>query len=333
MRKLFWIGSPFFARALKDCGWDVYAHNFEHATIYRWDDIVAMADGPPDVVVVADKSRSPFVLGMEQFPCLTVFYSVDAHIHSWHPLYAQGFDACIVSLRDHMASMGGVFLPEERIWWSPAFAKADDVPATATPEWDVLFVGTVDARTTPERFRFLHTLKEHIPGLHVTRGNYRALYPKARLVLNFCERGDLNFRVFEALGCGSCLLTPDIGNGQSELFTNGTHLVTYPQRTEEAVEFLSAHIPDLLADDTRRNAIARAGLEAVNRGHRAAHRATAFSEHIRSLDVAALQKRRMRNAPAIHSGALKLLYLLLAETETSPTLKAAYLAAGTGKHP
>lgn len=86
MRKLFWIGSPFFAQALRDEGWQVHAMDFQQVAVFGWDDLVREAGWEPDVVVVADKSRPPFVLGMESFPCLTVFYCVDSHIHSWYPL-------------------------------------------------------------------------------------------------------------------------------------------------------------------------------------------------------------------------------------------------------
>ncbi|MFR8275550.1 MAG: hypothetical protein ACLU98_04125 [Desulfovibrio fairfieldensis] len=129
MQRLLWIGSPFFCQSLRSCGWqDVALHNFEDARVFCWEELVRLAGFIPDVLVVADKSRPPFVLGMERFPCLTVFYSVDSHIHSWQPLYAQGFDACMVSLRDDLELFSGPFLPPERVWWSPPFAQDDDQP-------------------------------------------------------------------------------------------------------------------------------------------------------------------------------------------------------------
>ena len=327
MKKLFWIGSPFFSGSLAECGWEVCAHNFEHTAVFGWGDIVSIAGWEPDVVVVADKSRPPFVLGMEKFPCLTVFYCVDSHIHSWYPLYAQGFDACLMSLKDHMPRMAGDFLPAERIWWFPAFAKNDDLPLPHTPEWDLLFVGTVNPQTTPKRHAFLQALKERVPSLHVAQGNYRQLYPKARLVLNFCEFGDLNFRVFEALGCGVCLVTPDIANGQPELFTNGEDLLTYPVHTEDSMDRLVATIEDALQDNGRCRRIAASGFAKVDSKHRARHRAQAFTDAVRALSAEETIKKRMHRASAIRSGALRLIYLLLAESVEASLLKQAYLRA------
>lgn len=333
MRRLFWIGSPFFWQSLRETGWDEVAFcNFEEPRVLGWQDVVRQAGFVPDVVVVADKSRPPFVLGVEDFPCFTVFYSVDSHIHSWQPWYAQAFDACLVSLRDHLPQFAGEFLLEERIWWSPAFAWDEDRPdETAERHWDALFVGTV-SDNTPLRAEFLRALGEAVPGLHVTRGAYRRLYPQARVVLNQCEHEDLNFRVFEALGCGSCLLTPRIGHGLTELFAEGEELVCYaPHDAGDA----AARLRVLLAAPGRMNDLRHAGLAAVDARHRAIHRARAFSERLRAFsdeERRCLVEGRRRRAAAIRQQVLRLPCLLWAEDLSASTdplvraLRAAYLA-------
>ncbi len=334
--KLLWIGSPFFSEALKKEGWDIRLHNFEEPQVYGWDDLVCLAGGRPDVVVVADKSRPPFVAGMEDFPCLTVFYAVDTHIHSWYPWYAQGFDACLVGLKDHLPRMRGPYLPEQRIRWFPAFAP--DLPALSGAcaaefrngvrddvEWDCLFVGTVDAQRTPRRKRFLEQLGRRLP-LEVRRGNYLHLYPRARVVFNYCELGDLNFRVFEALGCGACLVTPRVGHGLNELFTPGEHLLVYPPDDLDAAE---AAVRTALNDPELRKRLGRNGLAAVDAAHRAAGRAEAFSAFVRALpaDLPAVRRKR---ATEIREQSLRLLYLLQADAATHPGLRRAYLAAAQG---
>lgn len=337
LNKVLWIGSPFFSGALAACGWEVRVHNFEEVAVFDWDALVRLAGWEPDVLVVADKSRPPFVLGMEHFPCLTVFYAVDTHIHSWYPLYAQGFDACLVSLRDHLPLFGRAALGErcrlgaEQVRWFPAFAP--DLPPPASPprpadkpEWDCLFVGTVDAERTPRRARFLAELGQRVP-LVLRRGDYRALYPRARVVLNYCELGDLNFRVFETLGCGACLVTPLIGQGQDELFTSGEHFLGYPPDDLDAAE---AAIRLALADEALRTRLATAGLAAVNAAHRASHRARAFSDFVRGLSPSLVAERRSR-ADLIRTACLRFVYLLEAEAMTSPLLRQAYLEASQGK--
>lgn len=338
MRRLFWTGSPFFWQSLRGAGWDEVAfHNFEDARVLGWQDIVRLAGFVPDVLVVADKSRPPFVLGVEDFPCLTVFYSVDSHIHSWQPWYAQAFDFCLVSLRDHLSRFAGAFLPAERVHWSPAFAWEADAPdETIERNRDCLFVGTV-SENTPRRAVFLRELGSILPDLEVTRGDYRRLFPRARIVLNQCEHEDLNFRVFEALGCGACLLTPRIGHGLTELFAEGEELVCYaPHDAADA----AARARELLGDPQRMARLRQAGLAAVNAGHRAGHRARAFSERLLALsdeDCRQLIARRRQRSDAIRRQCLRLPCLLWADTLSADpdgaaqSLRAAYLAASRGR--
>ena len=362
MHKLLWIGSPFFAKSLPKCGWDLRFHNFEQTTTFSWRELCQLADGPPDVLVVSDKSRPPFVLGMESFPCLTVFYAVDTHIHSYYPYYAQGFDLCLVSLKDHINLFQGQQLSESRIIHSPPFAKDEDLPPAkseeetsllnslfAEPEelWDLLFVGTVDPVITPQRQAFLSALQQKIPGLQITRGKYRELYPKAKIVLNYCELGDLNFRVFEALGCGACLLTPEVGHGFTEMFTPEQDLFTYNATSVEDVAARAAH---LLEHPILRAEVAAAGLAKVNRAHRAIHRAENLTSCLLNLLPASKKTApgsygtpygasaplfrevidaRLREAPQIHEKYLRFLYLLLAEKVENTSLKNAYLKAAT----
>jgi hypothetical protein len=329
MKRLLWIGSPFFSPALPACGWELCAINFEELTVFSWSDLVARAGWEPDALVVADKSRLPFVLGVEDMPCLTVTYCVDTHIHSWLPWYAQAFDLCLASLRDHLRLFANKALTEEQVRWFPAFAKDDDRPGRIREEWDCLFVGTVNADKTPKRMAFLQELRALTPGLHSVHGDYRLLFPRGRVALNHCEAGDLNFRVFEALGCGACLLTPRIGHGLLDLFQNGVHLVTYePDDVQDAARRIQA----LLANPLKRSLLRTAGLAAIDAGHRAKHRAEELSRLLRAYPRARIQERRQR-AAHIRKQWLRIIYLHMAETEAHPRMRDAYLKAAQGALP
>jgi hypothetical protein len=332
MQNLLWIGSPFFCAELNLCGWgNVALHNFEEARVFCWEDLLSIAGFTPDVLVVADKSRPPFVLGVENFPCLTVFYSVDSHIHSWHPRYAQAFDVCLHSLLDHRERFISANLPPERVFWSPPFAKTGDQPdAKQEKIWDCLFVGTVNDNL-PRRAAFLRELQKRLPGLCCKRGDYRELYPKAHVILNHAERGDMNFRIFEAMGCGGCLVTPRVGHGMERLFVDGEHLVGYvPNDVGDAlfrIEFLLKN-PEVVRH------IKVKALAKINEKHRARHRAQAFTDLL--CDVWAqgaerLVARRRGRAESVRENCLKLIYLLWAQDVTHPPLKEAWLAASTGR--
>lgn len=329
MQRIFWLGNPFFQEQLLNLGWNQSGYaNFSGMRLFGWDDIVSLAGFTPDILVVADKSLPPFVLGMEDFPCFTVLYCVDTHIHSWMPIYAQGFDACLISLRDHIQSFVSKFLPKERVWWSPPYAQDTDQPETdAIRLWDCLFVGSV-TENTPGRRYFLEKLGQQIPGLHITRGVYRKLFPTGKVILNYCEHGDLNFRVFEAMGCGCCLLTPLVEHGLAELFTDGECLQTYkPDDVEDAKE----KIKNLLNDEEQCQRMRVAAKSAIDSGHRASHRARAFCKKLQDLgDLREIVIKRRSKAKLICENILKICYLQWADAIPEDKIKGGYLAAANG---
>lgn len=74
MQRILWLGSPFFGAELHAVGWqNVAMHNVGGDRVFGWEDLVRLAGFVPDVLVVGDNSRPPFVIGVENFPCLTVF--------------------------------------------------------------------------------------------------------------------------------------------------------------------------------------------------------------------------------------------------------------------
>lgn len=326
-----WVGNPFFQTALTDLGWRVHCNTPPLGTVLTWDDLVADAGFTPDIVVVADMSTPPFVVGMESFPCLTAFYAVDTHIHSWFPHYAQGFDICLVSLRDHIPLFKGAHLADNCVWWFPPYVYPQYQPRPCDPAkeaWDILFVGTVDKNINPERCAFFEELGALLPDLHVTSGAPYELYPQAKIILNHSIHNDLNFRVFEALGSGKCLVTPFVHHGFSDLFTHGEDLFSYPQND---IPGLAKLCEALLKADARRENVAAAGHAKVAEKHYMHHRAETFAANVGSMLISGEGKEkvaaRLREAPSIHSKWLKLLYLHHAETAENEKTGAAYLAA------
>ena len=89
-------------------------------------------------------------------------------------------------------------------------------------------------------------------------------YSAARIVFNRSIKNDVNMRVFEALACGSLLLTNDLSdNGQAELFRDGVHLATY-REPEDLLDKLAFY----LRRESMRERIAAAGrAEAIEQAH------------------------------------------------------------------
>lgn len=329
---VIWIGEPYFASHLRESG---FGRSFIHKPAaykpYNCHELVELAGFVPDILVVSDFSSPPLVAGIEDAPFFTVFYSVDSHIHSWHHLYAQAFDACLFSLKDNGSKFKRGILPENRIWWSPPFAHDSDAPEPDTPKiWDSVFVGTNNPDLNPGRYKFLSELSAKVKNLHISSGPYKHLYAQGKTVINQAANNDLNFRVFEALGCGGCLVTPEIGNGLLDLFTDGEHLITYePGDADDA----ASKITRLLRNDTERLSVAEQGLAQINRAHRPIHRASAFYKRLLAISQTGFSdiiKTRKAGASDLRANLLSMFYLSFASELDDPAQRYAFLQAAKG---
>lgn len=326
--RLACLGSSTFLSSLPPERFDVRFLPVEPTRLWDWDAVCATCGEPPDVFIYTDCSLPPPIPDVHRFPCPTVFCCIDSHIHHWYPTYAQAFDLCTVSLRDHLPPFRGRLGARELLWLPPSApaVPADALPDEACKQWDLLFVGKVDPQLTPQRAAILTALGERMPGLVVTRGDWRVLFPKARLVLNIAEGGDLNYRVFEALSVGSCLLTPAIGHGLTELFTPGADLFTYPADDIDAVQRLA---DSLLPDTARRAQVARQGLERMRRQHHPRQRAEAFAAWLDAHPLQELTRRRLAAAHDIDR-LLRVLFLHWAEALPGDPRALGYLRAAKG---
>src|SRR5262249_58432752 len=110
--------------------------------------------------------------------------------------------------------------------------------------YDVGFVG----HTCPgPRDELLALIRRAFPRHFVDRAFFdemARIYSASRVVFNRSIGNDVNMRVFEAVACGSLLVTNDLAeNGQAELFTDGVHLVSYREPGEmiEKIAYYVAH--------------------------------------------------------------------------------------------
>lgn len=327
-KTVVWVGHAYFAAHMRSAGYRVIGLPRDLGVL-GWSDIVSFSGFVPDVFIYGDCSAQPFLRDVESFPCPTVFYAIDTHIHSWYPRYAQGFDLCCVAMRDHLPDFAGHRLQDEQLRWLPLFARDQDcrLEVHDEPSYEIVFVGKNDPVLTPGRYAMLKELSGRVP-LSVLQGRYVELYARSKLVLNVSEHGDLNFRVFEALACGACLITPRVGHGLLDLFTEGRELFTYDPQD---VARLSSLILQLLADGQWRKAVADAGLAAVEGKHRTANRAREFMDWLSAHDLDRLVRERLAAQQHIRQEYLRLLYLHLAEVETSPARARLFLElAGPG---
>jgi len=198
----------------------------------------------------------------------SAWWAIDTHLDLGRCLEkARDFDAVYAAQRDGAEALRSAGVPSAT-WLSlacdPEIHRKHDVEKTR----DVAFVGNV---FPGEREELLRLIRGHFPNSYAGRLYFEEMalaYSSARLAFNRSVRNDVNMRVFEALACGSLLLTNDLGeNGQGELFQDGRHLATYsdPGELLEKIGYYLAR-PDL------RERIAAEGRKAAHAHHTYEHR-------------------------------------------------------------
>lgn len=328
MQNIIWIGEPYFAGELEACGFKRTHVISPGDSLYAWNDLTRLAGFVPDLVVVADTGGVPFVLGMENFPCLTMFYSVSSHIHAWHRLYAQGFDACLVSQGGDACHFNGPFLNSSFVWHMPPFAANTAEDSACKRDIDCLYL---TQPANPASLAFGERLCALAHGVTAIPGKPEELYPRARIaVINSGRQIGLEFATFEAMGMGACVVTPRVSHGLDRLFVDGEHLVLYkpndPGDAAHHVNFLLEH-PELV------EYIAQKGKEEIERAHRPAHRAWNFTDHVFELatyDVQAIIAKRKARAETIRLRSLAVPYVLCSR-QAHTWKRAAFMAAARGK--
>ncbi|MEW6387345.1 MAG: glycosyltransferase [Thermodesulfobacteriota bacterium] len=253
----------------------------------------------PDLIFLGDDSKFPQFLGLEFLDIPLAWYAIDSHRHPWHRDYAAAFDLIFVAQKDYL-NRYRQDSARPVVAWLPLFCRPERDRVLNLPKThDLAFVGTLDPLLHPERVRLIEEIKKHFP-LYAAGGDYVPIFNAAKLVLNQCSFNDLNFRTFQALGCGSFLLMENIGNGLSELFQDKVHLALYAKGNVAQILELTHYY---LAHEAEREEIAAQGHAAVMQAHTARHRVAAILDAIQGQDVSDLVKRRQARLPDI---ALKL---------------------------
>lgn len=239
----------------------------------------------PDVIVWLDNSAPLLLTGLEDCRIPIIFYSVDTqHHYELHSCLALAFDYVLIAQRDYMVHFAECETPME--WfplWAPRYVEASD-----DKRLGLTFVGNLNVKLNPARVQFFGELQKITP-IHIKQGAYWEIFPYADIVVNQTVKGDLNFRVFEAMMCGPLLLTEKTSNGLLDLFKDGEHLVTY-ERGNAASAAAIAH--ELQRDPSRMKRIAEAGRAEILAKHTARHRAIELEKIIKSIRKRAPTVRR-----------------------------------------
>jgi hypothetical protein len=197
---------------------------------------------------------------------------------------------------DHIYSAQRDFMPELQsrgitAEWMPLWASRI-VDASSEKKYGATFVGNLNAKLNPERVAFFEALQQVVP-IHIAHGEYWKIFPHAEVTVNQTVKGDLNFRVFEAMMCGSALLTERSENGLLDLFTDGEHLRTYQKND---VLGAAEIIREMCQNVTETRRLADRGRQRILEAHLPIHRATVMNQCLKSI--------QRRHVPARFLGAM-----------------------------
>lgn len=301
--KILIFNQDWFAPELREFGHEVITCGSEPHLDHRipfgtnnLDSVIASLNGfVPDAILWHDNSLPTFLMtGLEATSIPLVLFSVDTfHHYPMHTFMAEIFDHIFVAQKDYVNAFDESGTPATWLpLWAPRF-----IEASADKKWPVSFVGNLNAKLNPRRVKFFEELKHRVP-IHITQGNYWEYFPFSEIVVNQTVKGDLNFRVFEAMMCGSLLLTERTPNGLFDIFEEGTHLVTYsPDSVEEATE----KVAYLLKNPEQMRRLAAAGRDEVLRKHLPKHRARTVHEVLSTISKRPPAKDRYFRAMVNHA--------------------------------
>jgi len=198
----------------------------------------------------------------------SVCWIIDTHIDfDWSLKKARNFDFVFAAQRDGAAALRHAGIASAK--WLPLACDPElHRPHDVEHAFDVAFVGNVFPGPRLELIESIRRKFDRTFVGNAYRDEMARVYSASRIVFNRSVVNDVNMRVFEAIACGSLLVTNDLAeNGQSELFESGTHVVTYHDSDE-----LIDRIRYFLTHSEERQRIARAGRARVLSEHTYLHR-------------------------------------------------------------
>ncbi|MGE9985465.1 glycosyltransferase family protein [Desulfovibrio sp. SGI.169] len=294
------VGGQYLTQSLRQLGHAVISVCSEHdadialshpKTVRKLLEEAAGLGFTPDVLFYADDGNLPSLIDPESASCPSIYYSIDTYCNPWHLAYARGFDLVLAAQKDFLSLFSDEGMPAQ---WFPLFCRVVDAAASfEMRDIPVAFVGTLGHKNNPERATFLQNFRALQP-LVMRSGDFFPVFRRSRIVLNQTAFSEVNFRCFEAMGCGSALLMERCANGLDALFTPGENILPLYTRNNaaEAARIASAYLarPRQLAE------IAENGRSLVAQRHSSLVRSQRLAEYCRQLIAASAQKARLAQA-------------------------------------
>src|SRR4030042_5388999 len=195
-------------------------------------DIEPILNKTPNVNLIFILEQQPLVIpkNIEKVTIPKALYLVDLHIHyhTWHKDFARVFDLVFCAQKKYVGKLKREGL--KKVFWLPLYCNPQfDRNLNLERIYDIGFVGNLNHLQNLKRSLFIWLLKKEFNtkvGQNVYDKDRTNILNQSKIGVNLSGAGDLNFRTFEAMACGSMLLT-DKQDGMLDLFKDKKHLVIY----------------------------------------------------------------------------------------------------------
>ncbi|MEM7199532.1 MAG: glycosyltransferase [Planctomycetota bacterium] len=232
------------------------------------------SDFTPDLLLLWWPDQEPLPEQLEECPCPVVGVVSDYNLTLQHHVGLWPFFDVVLLDRPGVPLFQRLGFTDVREFCQYSFKAPWHYPHPGERrDIDIAFCGNLNPRVQRERMPWierLRRLEERGVSVAVASGvhgaDYGRLLSRAKLGFNRSIRGEANLRAFEVPACGAVLLNERDNTEIRDFFSPGEECALYGEDDFEDV------VLELLRDAPRRERLARAGYERVQREHRMRHR-------------------------------------------------------------
>lgn len=251
----------------------VIAHDFEIPMQFNMEDAPnLLGDFMPDLYLWVESVMGYFPSNLHSLRYPKACYLIDTYSNfEWHKEWAKQFDYVFLADLSYVEKFRSLGLNAH--WLPLGCDEKIHHPTGASKKFDISFVGSINPDS--ERARLLNLLKMQF-NLHVERSFLDEMantFGQSKIVFNNAVgKTDLNMRFFEAMSCGSLLLSDMAnGSGQDIMFSPHKDYALYTS-DKNIIEVVDYYLNDHLA----RESVTQRGQSLVHAAHTYLHRSQAL---------------------------------------------------------
>ncbi|OGR78441.1 MAG: hypothetical protein A3I11_02250 [Elusimicrobia bacterium RIFCSPLOWO2_02_FULL_39_32] len=181
-----------------------------------------------------------------------IFRKDKKKFHKW---IEKDFDIIFVAHKNYLN-----FFEPKKTEWLPYACNTSTFKKLDLPKiYDVAYIGNLNKDLYSGRIKILNEISKKFK-VYISDNVYgeeiSKIYSQSKIIFNYSQFSEINMRIFEALSCGSLLVTNRLGKetGLEDLFQDQTHLIFY-----DDINDLKEKLDYYLSNESERESIALGG--------------------------------------------------------------------------